>query len=77
MTTTDPERDENDLLLPWHVTGRLDRAEATRLEAALARDPDDLDAKEGIATADRSRSRPSMATRQGKDRTASFEPPTC
>ena len=53
-------------------------ADARRaFEAALARDPDDLDAKDGIATADRSRGRPSMATRQGKDRTASFEPPTC
>ena len=40
MTTTDPERDENDLLLPWHATGRLDRAEAARLDAALARDPE-------------------------------------
>jgi anti-sigma factor RsiW len=40
MTTTDPERDENDLLLPWRATGRLDRAQAERLDAALASDPE-------------------------------------
>ncbi|MBX9932810.1 MAG: SPOR domain-containing protein [Methylobacterium sp.] len=40
MTTPDPERAEDDLLLPWHATGRLDRGEADRLDAALAREPD-------------------------------------
>ncbi|MFJ7437790.1 hypothetical protein ACIQW5_09060 [Methylorubrum thiocyanatum] len=40
MTTTDPGRDEDDLLLPWHATGRLDPAAGARIEAALARDPE-------------------------------------
>ncbi|MEE7459812.1 hypothetical protein MPAR168_23400 [Methylorubrum populi] len=40
MSTTDPERDEDELLLPWHVTGRLRPAEAARIESALARDPE-------------------------------------
>lgn len=40
MTTTDPARDEDDLLLPWHATGRLDPAARVRIEAALDRDPE-------------------------------------
>ncbi|WP_232631176.1 hypothetical protein [Methylobacterium sp. Leaf118] len=40
MSITDPERDEDDLLLPWHATGRLKPAEAARLDAVLARDPE-------------------------------------
>jgi len=40
MTTTDPARDEDDLLLPWHATGRIDPAAGARIEAALARDPE-------------------------------------
>ena len=40
MTTPHPERDEDDLLLPWHVTGRLDQEDADRLDAALAGDPE-------------------------------------
>lgn len=40
MSTTDPERDEDELLLPWHATGRLRPAEAARIEAALAREPE-------------------------------------
>jgi hypothetical protein len=34
------ERDDVELLLPWYVTGRLDRADAARVEARMARDPD-------------------------------------
>ena len=40
MTTTDPGRDEDDLLLPWHATGRVDNAARARIEAALDRDPE-------------------------------------
>ncbi|MGW9822002.1 anti-sigma factor RsiW [Methylorubrum extorquens] len=40
MSTTDPERDEDQLLLPWHVTGRLRAAEAARIESALACEPE-------------------------------------
>lgn len=40
MTKTDPERDEDELLLPWHATGRLSPAEAARIEAALGREPE-------------------------------------
>lgn len=40
MTTTDPARDEDDLLLPWHATGRVDNAARARIEAALDRDPE-------------------------------------
>ncbi|AWN40900.1 hypothetical protein [Methylobacterium durans] len=34
------EPDDLDLILPWRATGRLGPAEAERVEAALARDPD-------------------------------------
>jgi anti-sigma factor RsiW len=34
------ERDEIEMLLPWYVMGRLDHADAARVEACLARDPD-------------------------------------
>lgn len=40
MTTTDTEREEDELLLPWHATGRLRPVEAARIEAALERDPE-------------------------------------
>ena len=60
-------------------------------DAALLRDPDDVDAQVGLreaeavprraqrappASAPRGRPRPKFATRTGKDRTASFEPAT-
>jgi anti-sigma factor RsiW len=34
------EREEVELLLPWYVMGRLDPADAARVEQCLARDPD-------------------------------------
>jgi anti-sigma factor RsiW len=34
------EREEIEKLLPWYVMGRLDGADAARVEACLARDPD-------------------------------------
>jgi anti-sigma factor RsiW len=34
------EREEIEMLLPWYVMGRLDRADAARVETCLARDPD-------------------------------------
>jgi hypothetical protein len=34
------EREEIELLLPWYVMGRLDRADAARVEACLAQDAD-------------------------------------
>jgi hypothetical protein len=34
------ERDEIESLLPWHATGKLERADARRVDAALARDQD-------------------------------------
>lgn len=72
------------------VTGRA-HLEAGRpgdarrsFEAALARDPDDVEAREGLALADRARprgaktsARPSLAARKRNDRTASFEPKPC
>jgi anti-sigma-K factor RskA len=33
------EREEIELLLPWYVMGRLDQADAAKVETALARDP--------------------------------------
>lgn len=33
------QRDEIEMLLPWHVTGMLSRAEAQRVETALENDP--------------------------------------
>jgi anti-sigma-K factor RskA len=33
------EHDEIEMLLPWYVMGRLDAADAARVEAAIARDP--------------------------------------
>lgn len=40
MTTKDPasEREEIELLLPWYAAGTLSRDDASRVEAALARD---------------------------------------
>jgi anti-sigma factor RsiW len=41
MTNMDmSEREEIEALLPWHAAGTLSRAEAARVEAALARDPE-------------------------------------
>ncbi|MGI9414855.1 MAG: anti-sigma factor family protein [Hyphomicrobiales bacterium] len=37
------ERDDIEMLLPWYVTGRLEPADAARVEAYLARHPDMLD----------------------------------
>ena len=56
--------------------------ERRAFEAALARDADDVDAKEGLALAENlpkraAGKRPKLSTRKGADRTASFEPPTC
>ena len=34
------EREEIEMLLPWYVTGRLDRADRARVEGYLARHPD-------------------------------------
>lgn len=36
------EHDDVDGLLPWYVTGRLEAADAARVEARLARNPDEL-----------------------------------
>ncbi len=33
------QRDEIEMLLPWHVTGMLSRVEAQRVDAALANNP--------------------------------------
>ena len=38
-TSHDKAPDDVDLLVPWHATERLSPEEATRLEAAIARDP--------------------------------------
>ena len=49
-------------------------------EEALAKDPDDADARAGLAACERkprikgARTRPSLASRRPSDRTASFEP---
>ncbi len=53
MTTTDPRRDEDELLLPWQATGRLGPVEASRLESALAHDPE-LSRRLDLARAERS-----------------------
>lgn len=52
MSTTDPERDEDELLLPWYATGRLRPSENSRIEAALARDPE-LARRLGLAEGER------------------------
>jgi hypothetical protein len=38
MNTIDKEREELDILLPWHAAGTLDRRNAERVEEALADD---------------------------------------
>src|SRR4051794_39831242 len=67
--TTEPDPDETDLLLPWHVTGRLDPAEAARVESArdasLARRLDMARAERDAAVAvNRSLGAPSPAARE-------------
>lgn len=51
----------------------------TAFEAALARDPDDADAQDGLRSlpSQRRRPRPSLQGRKPGDRTASFEPKPC
>ena len=38
--TQDMEREEIEQLLPWYVTGRLDRAERSKVESYLRQHPD-------------------------------------
>ncbi len=42
MTTNDktPEREEIEMLLPWHAAGTLSRQDAERVEQALSQDPE-------------------------------------
>ena len=40
MTTNTTEREEIELLLPWHAAGTLSRRDAKRVEDALAADPE-------------------------------------
>jgi AcrR family transcriptional regulator len=42
MTTNDktPEREEIEMLLPWHAAGTLSRGDAERVEQALSQDPE-------------------------------------
>lgn len=39
QTTQEAEREEIEMLLPWYVTGKLDRAERAKVEGYLARHP--------------------------------------
>ncbi len=39
QATEEIEREEIEMLLPWYVTGRLDRADVARVESYLARHP--------------------------------------
>ena len=39
QTTEEIEREEIEMLLPWYVTGKLDRTDAARVESYLARHP--------------------------------------
>ncbi|BAT61327.1 hypothetical protein GJW-30_1_03884 [Variibacter gotjawalensis] len=39
-TNTAPEREEIEMLLPWHAAGTLSRRDAQRVEAALEEDPE-------------------------------------
>ncbi len=39
-TVNEKERQEIEELLPWHAAGTLNRRDAQRVEAALARDPE-------------------------------------
>jgi hypothetical protein len=39
QTTEEIEREEIEMLLPWYATGKLDRADVTRVETYLARHP--------------------------------------
>ena len=39
QTAEDIEREEIEMLLPWYATGKLDRADVTRVESYLARHP--------------------------------------
>jgi hypothetical protein len=39
QTTEEREREEMEMLLPWYATGKLDRADAARVESYLARHP--------------------------------------
>jgi anti-sigma factor RsiW len=39
QTTEEMEREDIEMLLPWYATGRLDRADAARVESYLARHP--------------------------------------
>jgi anti-sigma factor RsiW len=52
QTTEEAEREEIELLLPWYVTGRLNRADTARVESYLTRHPH-LSKQLGLARAER------------------------